>query len=75
MNMSQNKGNTDTKGDNHLAKVEIRNKEIRIFGNKEQSNSLGDLATAKTDSNIKVDVFCHEDSIQSKNSLASRKAK
>ena len=38
--MRQNKGNTNTKGDNHLVKVEIRNKEIRIFGNKEQSHSL-----------------------------------
>ena len=38
--MRQNKGNTNTKDDKHLVKVEIRNKEIRIFGNKEQCHSL-----------------------------------
>ena len=33
------------------------------------------MTTAKNDSNIKVDVICSEDSIQSKSSLTGRKAK
>ena len=77
MNVSQYKANTDTKDDNHLVNTKSNDILMKngIFENKEQSHSSSDLATAKNDSNIKVDVICHEESIQSKSSLGGRKAK